>query len=99
MKDIDDEFPPNSRPYNDEYDYLSDSDLEDEYSSSGEDEAPREGGGGPNSQRVKNAEDKQKLRSKPSNLPPPRPKSTAKNGPPRMGKVAVIRDMAAVTYV
>ena len=37
MRDIDGEFPSDSHPYIEHYDYLSDSDLEDDSSCSGED--------------------------------------------------------------
>jgi len=39
MKDIDGGFPSDSHPYTEDYDYLSDSDLEDESSYSGEEYA------------------------------------------------------------
>jgi hypothetical protein len=84
IRDINDGFPSDSNPYNGDYNYMSDSDLEDE-------EEPR-----PNSR------DTQALQTEAdsSNGPPPRPSSTTDNNNlSRMGKVAVIRDMGAVTYV
>jgi hypothetical protein len=92
MRDIDDGFPPDSNPYNDDYDYMSDSDLEDE-------EEPH-----PNSRDTQALQTETDSSNRPSprlNRPlPPRPSSTTDNNNlSRMGKVAVIRDMGAVTYV
>ena len=66
-KDIDGKFPPDAHPYTEDYDYMSDSDLED--SISGEDEGdPHECGSGPNLKKLGNT---QGCQTDVSNSPPP----------------------------
>lgn len=121
-RDINGGFPSDTLPYTDSYDYLSDSDLEDESSSFGESEEPSEGykPGQPrdtqdplsqvplttapeNPRQQDPGEDenhnKSVLNSLNLNPLPFRANSCNRrdNGSARMGKVAFIRDMAAVT--
>ena len=121
-RDINGDFPSDSHPHTDYYDYLSDSDLEDEYSSSEEEyEEPSESD--PELPRSPQDSDSQ---APPTTECPPHPSPDLTevqsdhrlvlkpfeptdiqtdlhrrpdNGLLRMGKVAVIRDMAAVTCV
>ena len=46
-RDINEEFPPESFPYTDHYDYISDSDLDDEFSGFEEEEPAEDGEQGP----------------------------------------------------
>ena len=125
-RDINAEFPSESRPRTEVYDYLSDSDLEDEYSCSEKEytEAPKSDN--PKSSSGSQAQDSDpRVPSTATSEHLPRPSPTgeardddrlasrplgiltllvnlhfrAENGSPRMGKVAIIRDMAAVSYV
>lgn len=74
MKDINDGFPPDSHSYTEDYDYMSDSDLEDEpFSEEGEAE-PNEGGSGP-TQGPENAKDTKSPQTDVSNSPPSCPSS------------------------
>ena len=129
-RDINAEFPSESLPYTEVYDYLSDSDLEDEGSCSEEEyiEAPESDNpesSSPSSQAQVQDPDLHEPSTAPSEHPPqPSPEtveaedddrlasislgpptvlanlnSRVENGSPRMGKVAIIRDMAAVSYV
>ncbi|KAF9779806.1 hypothetical protein BJ322DRAFT_343003 [Thelephora terrestris] len=98
-RNIDEEFPSDSFPYIDYYDYLSDSDLEDEE----EGEEPAEDG---KPELPLGTQDLHSETSPAAN--PPRPSRdmcdsveshhTHENGSVRMGRVAIIRDMAAVTF-
>jgi len=56
-RDINEGFPSNSHPYTDHYDYLSDSDLEDESSRSEEGDGESLGGKRVSQQRLGDAED------------------------------------------
>ena len=127
-RDINAEFPSESSlPYTEVYDYLSDSDLEDECSCSEEEyaKAPESGnlksslgsrarGSDPQvpstapskrpprpSPNTGEAQDDDRLASRPLRFPTPLVDLhfRAGNVPPRTGKVAIIRDMAAVSYV
>lgn len=125
MRDINDGFPSRSRPHVEDYEYLSDSDLEDVWSFSEDEEEPHAGGCGPN----KNQDNThaQTLPADALNRPPLPSSSVGASGEPqndmnpshclfdirhltrpirspdnessRMGKVAVIRDIGAITYV
>ena len=121
-RNISGEFPSDSDPYTDHYDYLSDSDLEDGAFCSEEEYAEAPESDVPSSSRDL---DSQVLSTTPPDHPPQLSTEAEKvqnddrlaltslglsnvsdnlhfrpdNGSPRMGKVAVIRDMAAVTYV
>lgn len=110
MKNINDGFPPDSLPYTDSYDYLSDSDLEDD-----ELEEPRSDqnpGSGTTANEV--PENPSRASQDPSgvenlNMSALNPiqlhdirtnlQHRPSNGSIRMGKIAIVRDMAAVTYV
>jgi hypothetical protein len=136
MRDINEGFPPDSTPYTDYYGYLSDSDLEDEYSCSDEDdEEPREDR---DAREPNTEEDEPKSPRGPPNSLSRVPTTTTLENPPqpsrgfdgveddhklapiftysyptfpanfcrrfgngsvRMGKVAIIHDMAEATYV
>ncbi|KAF9779859.1 hypothetical protein BJ322DRAFT_1113175 [Thelephora terrestris] len=119
LRHINDGFPSDSHPYTEDYDYLSDSDLEDGSSCLGED--PEEADDVNSQQILENAEVAQPAVS---NSLPPAPlelnkaqdhnRSTplpvrcfstfvnlghsASDDPPRMGKVAIVRDTGAVTF-
>ena len=124
-RDINGEFPSDSDPYIEHYDYLSDSDLEDESSCSEEEYAEAPGNGNPEPPSSPRDSNLQVLSTTPLDHPPQSSTdadeiqnddrltpisagpsnisdnlhSRPGNGLPRMGKVAVIRDMAAVTCV
>jgi len=127
MKDINGGFPSDSHPYTDDYDYLSDSDLEDGHSCSEEEEEEEglpEDDGSQLPSSLQDSESQMPLTPPSEDLPRPaadvievqnydkspqcplgRPLSPAgshrrpDNHLTRMGKVAIIRDMGAVTYV
>ncbi|KAF9779861.1 hypothetical protein BJ322DRAFT_346991 [Thelephora terrestris] len=121
LRDINDGFPSDSHPYTEDYDYLSDSDLEEGSSCLGEDEGePQEAEDDNSHQILENAEVTQPAVS---DSPPPAPLiieaqgdnrsipllvrcfstfvnlgHSASDDPPRMGKVAIVRDTGAVTF-
>ena len=124
-RDINGEFPSDSHPYTEDYDYLSDSDLEDgsscseeEYAEAQENDDP----GLPSSPRDSGSQvplktpldhppqpsaDVRKAQNDERSVPislnrptfPDDLHSRPDDGSPRIGKVAIIRDMAAATYV
>jgi hypothetical protein len=101
VRDINGEFPSDSNPYTEHYDYLSDSDLEDESScSEEEDDEPSEDDRN-SRQSVENAPDPKSPKTPVSDPPPPRRMSAEtsrrNDNLTRMGKVAIIRDMGAAT--
>ena len=125
-RDITGGFPSDSHPYTDDYDYLSDSDLEDEPPCS-EGEGPQEDGDGDSQQRLEHTSNPQTSQTIVPDNPSPSPsldeiseaqqndrltlfpvgdsdiliESTHRSNdePTRTGKVAIIRDMGAVTCV
>ena len=120
-RDINEGFPPNSNPYAEHYDYLSDSDLEDESSWSEEEDEESLEGEHSSQEGLGDASGSEKPRTVASDLPSQGETSEAQNGHrstpfvidcsptytnhrpngnlPRTGKVAIIRDMGAVTCV
>lgn len=133
MRDIDEGFPLDSVPYTECYDYMSDSDLEDEFSCFEEDEEKPDRSGGTGeptrgdepeplqglpdsdsqalptttpeslfqtSQKLRGVKDIHRLAPIPLNSPTILANFGCRpnNGSVRLGKVAIIRDMAAVTY-
>ena len=72
MRDINDGFPSGSHPYTEDYDYLSDSDLEDGFYFSGENEESRDIGGS-SQQRLKNEEDAETIGVVAADTPPSSP--------------------------
>ena len=120
-RDINEDFPFDSDPYSEHYDYQSDSDLEDGSSFSEEEEEEPLEGRRDSQQRLEDAPDLETSQIVASNLPLPVETSEAHNGHrstpfiincfpiytdrrpnnnlPRTGKVAVIRDMGAITCV
>ncbi|KAF9779863.1 hypothetical protein BJ322DRAFT_346975 [Thelephora terrestris] len=107
--DISGGFPTDFDPYVEDYDYLSDSDLEDGPSCLGEDEGGTHGDDGGNpQQRHENAEAMRTHQPVVPNsmLPDPLSEETIADrddcgtidDPPRMGKVVVIRDVGALTF-
>jgi len=125
-RDITGGFPSDSHPYTDDYDYLSDSDLEDEPPCSGG-EGSQEDGDGDSQQRLEHTSNPQTPQIIVPDNPPSSPsldeiseaqqndrstlfpvgdsdiliESTHRSNdkPTRTGKVAIIRDMGAVTCV
>ncbi|KAF9650003.1 hypothetical protein BDM02DRAFT_1689338 [Thelephora ganbajun] len=106
--DINGGFPSDSHPYTEDYDHLSDSDLEDASSCFEEnEEEPREDSND-NSPRLEDALDPQTSQTTTSDNPPPHPSSAETSEAQtnhrvndnliRAGKVAIIRDVAAVTF-
>ena len=76
LRDIDGGFPPDSHPYTEDYDYFSDSDLEDGPSCSRKDEEePREDNSGNPQREVVNVPDSQNPETVTPNTPPPCPPS------------------------
>ena len=76
LRDIDGGFPPDSHPYTEDYDYFSDSDLEDEPYCSGQDEEePHEDNNENLQQEVSNGPNTQNLETVTPNTLPPRPPS------------------------
>ena len=125
-RDINGEFPSEFHHFTEDYDYLSDSDLEDgscsseelEYVEAPENDDPELSSSPqdsdsqvpstttlnhPPQQLADISEVQNDERSAPISLGPPtipdNLHSRPDNGSPRMRKVAIIRDMAAVTYV
>jgi len=105
-------FPSGSHPYTDHYDYLSDSDLEDEEPLKGERDSQErlEGASKPETSQtivsdlpspVETSEASNSRRSTPltSDCPPVYTDHRSNDNLTRMGKVAIIRDMGAVTCV
>ena len=79
LRDIDDGFPSDSNPYTEDYDYLSDSDLEDASSCSGDDEEEPQGDDNKSSQRgPDNTGHTRKLRTDTPNDRPSSPSSDDK---------------------
>ena len=125
-RDITGGFPSDSHPYTDDYDYLSDSDLEDE-SPCSEGEGPQEDDDSDSQQRLEYTPDQKTSQTIVPDNPPPslsldeisetqqNDRSTSfpvgdsdifiysthrsNDEPTRTGKVAIIRDMGAVTCV
>ena len=76
LRDIDGGFPPDSHPYTEDYDYFSDSDLEDEpYCSGKDEEEPHEDNSGNLQQEVSNGPNTQNPETVTPNTLPPRPPS------------------------
>ena len=124
-RDINEGFPSDSDPYAEHYDYLSDSDLEDEHSCSedeGEGEESLEGGrvptqrledapapttfqtvvsDPPSSVEASAAQDNDRQTQAAPDCRPTLSNSNRKSNrdPKRMGKVAIIHDMGALTCV
>ena len=112
-RDINEGFPSESNPYADQYDYLSDSDLEDEsLCSEGEGEEPFEEALDPttshtvasdlqSSVETREAQNNDRLISFTIERFPifSNPSHRPDDNPTRMGKFAIIRDMGAVTCV
>ncbi|KAF9650016.1 hypothetical protein BDM02DRAFT_1689999 [Thelephora ganbajun] len=88
--DINGGFPPDSHPYTEDYDYLSDSDLEDTSSCFEESEEEPHEDSDDNSPRLEDAPDPQTSQTTTSDNPPPHPSSAE--------TIAIIRDVAAVTF-
>ncbi|KAF9650014.1 hypothetical protein BDM02DRAFT_1689797 [Thelephora ganbajun] len=105
-RDIDGGFPSDSHPYTEYYDYLSDSDLEDDPSCFEEEEEESAGDDSPGLLHGPHDSDSQVPPTVTSeHLPHPSPDvgevqnhDEPANGLARIGKVAIIRDMAAVTF-
>ncbi|KAF9650002.1 hypothetical protein BDM02DRAFT_3112802 [Thelephora ganbajun] len=98
-RDIDGGFPSDSHPYTEYYDYLSDSDLEEEKEESAEDDSPESPHGPHDSDsQVPPTVTSEHLPHPPPDVGEVQNHDEPVNGLARMGKVAVIRDMAAVTF-
>ncbi|KAF9779860.1 hypothetical protein BJ322DRAFT_1086930 [Thelephora terrestris] len=112
-RDINEGFPSDAVPHTEYYDYSSDSDLEDDLSCSEDEEKPREDGA-TKSPLIKDKPELPQCPEGPSSQAPPTSSEDLRqplqdtnegevdhqpsSGLIRMGKVAVIRDMAALTF-
>ncbi|KAF9649997.1 hypothetical protein BDM02DRAFT_3268320 [Thelephora ganbajun] len=104
-RDIDGGFPSDSQPYTEYYDYLSDSDLEDDPSCFEEEEEESSEDGSPKLPHGPHDSDSQPPPTVTSEHLPHSPSGVGEiqndepvNDLARMGKVVIIRDMAAVTF-